>query len=348
MAACVEAAEKQGESRHRKIGRDETAPRPSNVPQALLDAPSVDLLLSQALARGDRRGAGQLLVVHHADAVYATCRALVRDRVLAEDLSQEAFTKALAALPTFRGESQSRTWLLSIARNVCLDHLRRTKGPIDERAEIDLEVQPSEIPPPFELLARRGDVERSLAVLSEIERAIVVLHHAHGVGYPELAGSFGIAEGTLRMRMSRALLKMRDALEPEPVLGRRRSEAAPAISGAVPQPRKAAQESAHASAQRPAPKSVPGVLDRLRSWWDPPPPSEGQKPLGAPPPPAVPRSPAAPPAQSSAPPLPASPLAASPSAASPSAASRASAASTPSLWTMPAALRSRLLAALEG
>jgi RNA polymerase sigma-70 factor (ECF subfamily) len=318
-----------------------------------LDAPSVDLLLSQALARGDRRGAGQLLVVHHADAVYATCRALVRDRVLAEDLSQEAFTKALAALPNFRGESQSRTWLLSIARNVCLDHLRRTKGPIDERAELDVEVQPSEIPPPFELLARRGDVERALGVLSEIERAIVVLHHAHGVGYPELAGSFGIAEGTLRMRMSRALLKMRDALEPEAVLGavRRRSEAAaPAMAApamAAPAPQKSTQGSA---------PSVPasGVLDRLRAWWQPAappaaappappaappaaaPPAPSAPPLGAPPPRAVPRSP-----------VPHSPSV-WPSSPAPRPASSSQPNVAPSLWSMPATLRERLLAALDG
>lgn len=111
------------------MGRDEIAARSSNGAAPFMDAPSSETSIRQALDRGDLRRASELLVMHHADAVYATCRALVRERTLAEDLSQEAFTKAIAALRTFRGEAQVRTWLLSITRNTCLDHLRRTRGP---------------------------------------------------------------------------------------------------------------------------------------------------------------------------------------------------------------------------
>lgn len=287
-----------------------------------MDAPSVDHQVAQALAQGDVRRAAQLLVLHHADAVYATCRALVRDATLAEDLSQEAFTKAIAALPSFRGDAQSRTWLLSIARNLCLDHLRRQKGPIDERAELDVEVHPSETPPPFELLVRRGDVERGLSALGETERAIVVLHHAHGVGYAELASSFGLAEGALRMRMSRALLKMRAAVElPEAAATAKASLAAPAPPRA---PSRARAEEAELDAAT-ARKSG-GVFDRLRravGGAAPTPPVPA-----SPPPPArvVPPAPARPPAMAA--PLPAGP--------------RAEAAV--SLWRAPAALRDRLLA----
>lgn len=242
-----------------------------------MDAPSSETSIRQALDRGDLRRASELLVMHHADAVYATCRALVRERTLAEDLSQEAFTKAIAALRTFRGEAQVRTWLLSITRNTCLDHLRRTRGPIDERHALDVEVQPSEVAPPFEQLVLRGDVERSLSVLSETERAIVVLHHAHGVGYPELAASFGIAEGTLRMRMSRALLKMRSAIEEAPRVapleleGRRRQTAPRVPPGAAAPRMPPAPPRALPSASAPMGPSSPtkarSWLDRLSAWW---------------------------------------------------------------------------------
>jgi hypothetical protein len=68
-----------------------------------------------------------------------------------------------------------------------------------------------------------------------------VLHHAHGVGYPELAGSFGLAEGALRMRMSRALGKVRAALEAPPSFA---SAAIPMLGSAAspPAPRSAAPE----------------------------------------------------------------------------------------------------------
>src|SRR5262249_50533911 len=60
--------------------------------------------------------------------------------------------------------------------------------------------------------ARREDAERAMAALGESERALVVLHFGHGVGYPELADAFGIGQGAARMRVSRALARMRDAL----------------------------------------------------------------------------------------------------------------------------------------
>lgn len=319
--------------------------------RALMDAPSVDYAIQQALARGETSAAARLLVLHHADAVYATCRAMVRDRGLSEDLSQEAFTKALAALPRFRGESQSRTWLLSITRNVCIDHLRRTRGPIDERAEIDVEVQPSETPPPFELLARRGDIERALAPLSEIERAIVVLHHAHGVGYPELAGSFGIAEGTLRMRMSRALTKMREALQ-EPEM---RAAVAPARARSVPTaaPQSAPQYAPMAAPQYAGRSSGRAADDEPASAGAAPmAPSAGSAPFGAAGP-SPPSQPAPAPSYSlGAPPPP--PTEHAPAKGGPSFAQRirdwwrgAPPPSSPApLWPMPDALRERILGQL--
>jgi len=251
-----------------------------------MDAPSVDLLVQQHLAQGDVRGAARLLVLHHADVVHATCKALVRDGTLAEDLSQEAFARAIAALPGFRGAAQSRTWLLSIARNLCFDHLRRQKGPIDERAELDVEAEPSEAPPPFELLARRTDLERGLAVLGETERALVVLHHAHGVGYPELAGSFGIAEGALRMRMSRALGKVRAALEAPPVFA---AAAMPMLASVATAPERSSPT--EEGAARPT-----GWLARVREAVAgpppaPPAPSRALRPAPPAPPKVVPSAP---------------------------------------------------------
>jgi RNA polymerase sigma-70 factor, ECF subfamily len=168
--------------------------------------------LTQLIARGDRRRAATLLVEHHAAAVFALCRAMVRDAQLAEDLSQDVFMRAFGALDSFRGEASPRTWLLAIARNRCLDHLDRTR-----RAPGTDDVEPDDVSvetaPPLDLLARREDAERALAALGETERALVVLHVGHGVGYSELAAAFALREGAVRMRLSRALARMRAVLE---------------------------------------------------------------------------------------------------------------------------------------
>jgi RNA polymerase sigma-70 factor (ECF subfamily) len=170
--------------------------------------------LTRLIADGHARRAATMLVERYAADVYALCRAMVRDARLAEDLSQDAFARALGALDGYRGEASPRTWLLKIARNRCLDHLDRARrapwtGDDDEPDDHAIEATP-----PIDAMMRREDAERAMAALSEHERALVVLHFGHGVGYPQLADSFGLREGAVRMRISRALTRMREALEP--------------------------------------------------------------------------------------------------------------------------------------
>ena len=162
-----------------------------------------------------RRSAAAELVELHGAAVYALCRAMVRDDQLAEDLSQDAFARAFGALDEFRGEASPRTWLLAIARNRCLDHLARVRrAPWQDDPEPD--EQPSDHRDVLSLLADRDDAQRALSVLDETSRALVVLHFGHGVDYRDLAHAFDLREGTLRMRISRSLARMRDALLPPP------------------------------------------------------------------------------------------------------------------------------------
>jgi RNA polymerase sigma-70 factor (ECF subfamily) len=157
-----------------------------------------------------------MLVQRYASDVYALCRAMVRDATLAEDLSQDAFSRAITSLDSFRGESSVRTWILKIARNRCLDHLARQKrDPFSADDDHDADDHPSLERAPLELLTTREDAARALASVGTTERALVVLHFGHGVGYPELSEAFGIKEGALRMRLSRALARMRDAVNEE-------------------------------------------------------------------------------------------------------------------------------------
>lgn len=164
------------------------------------------------LRSGDTVRAASWLVEALADDVYGLCRAMVRDDVLAEDLAQDAFSRALAGLGGFRGEASPRTWLLAIARNRCLDHLRRSRiDPTDADEAWEEHADPE--PVAVDVLLSRRDLQRGLDVLSETERALVVLHHGHGLRYGELAAAFGIKEGTARMRVKRALGKVRAELE---------------------------------------------------------------------------------------------------------------------------------------
>jgi RNA polymerase sigma-70 factor (ECF subfamily) len=249
-------------------------------------ARALDAELCSHLDRGDQRGAGTWLVQRHAHQVLALCRAMVRDLETAEDLTQEVFERAFAGLPGFRREASSRTWLLTIARNLCIDHLRAqnrepSTGGRLEGSEPD--EQADESPLPSELVARRRGLKTALDELAEVDRALVVLRYRHGLEHAELAAVFGLREGAVRMRLSRALARMRAALErapEEPEVAERR---------AVRQP--LAEEAARLRASR-APVGRP-ALSAPAPRPSTPEPSPG--PRRTPPPAAQPASPAGPP-----------------------------------------------------
>ena len=227
---------------------------------------------------GQLRRAGEWLVLRYADEVMALCGAMVRDRQAAEDLTQDVFQRAFAALAAFRGDASTRTWLLQIARNRCIDHLRaRKKDPWREPDELgEPDGHPDDAPLPHDLILRRGDVEDALSQLSEGERALVVLRFKNGLEYAELAEAFGLREGTVRMRLSRALAKMREILRakdatPE-ALAAYVDEANVVRSGIAP-PRPAAPPPAAPMAARSRTTGAPGGA--------PPPPAQHVPPPAA-------------------------------------------------------------------
>ncbi len=226
------------------------------------------------LNQRDMRGAAACLVGRHADEVYGLCRAMVRDDVMAEDLSQDVFGRAFGALASFRGEASSRTWILRIARNRCIDHLRSIqRQPWGSDEDGSAEEEPGLEPHVDDLLVRHGDVQRGLAALTEGERAMVMLRFGHGLEYAELADTFGLREGAVRMRVSRAVTKMREALRPAPA-------GAPAPSAptrARSMARRVERDEERAERAAPRPKAPPAVSS-------PPPQAPERRSPGAAPP----------------------------------------------------------------
>jgi RNA polymerase sigma-70 factor (ECF subfamily) len=178
--------------------------------------------VEQWIRDGELRRAAAWLVASYGSDVMATCRAMVRDAAAAEDVAQEAFSDALRALGGFRGESSARTWLLSIARNRCIDYLRARKrdpwarsggsGAAGGDDAGDPDAHPDQAALGADWLADRSVLLRALDTLAEGERALVTLRFRNGLEYDQLATAFGLREGTVRMRVSRALAKMREAI----------------------------------------------------------------------------------------------------------------------------------------
>ena len=166
--------------------------------------------LAALAADGDTAAQAALVRETQAD-VWRLC-AHLSDRQSAEDLTQETYLRALPALRSFAGRSSLRTWLLSIARRVCADHLRTRK-----RRPLVLVGQDAELAD----LTRDGlrdEVGGTVAaqdVLDRLDaerREAFVLTQLIGLPYAEAAEVVGCPIGTIRSRVARARADLVDAL----------------------------------------------------------------------------------------------------------------------------------------
>jgi RNA polymerase sigma-70 factor (ECF subfamily) len=152
--------------------------------------------LAVQAAAGDRVALSDLVRGTQAD-VWRLCAHLV-DRASADDLTQDVYARALAALPRYRGESPVRLWLLGIARHVCIDEVRRRS----RRRRIMDRVRPAPVTTPDPTGA--VDLDHLLAALDPDQRVAFVLTQVLGLRYAEAAEAIGCPVGTIRSRVARA------------------------------------------------------------------------------------------------------------------------------------------------
>jgi RNA polymerase sigma-70 factor (ECF subfamily) len=140
----------------------------------------------------------------------AFARFLSRDRAAADDLVQEAVTRALAALAQFQPGTSLRAWTFTILRNVHHEQARRRRTEqrvIEQRALPDAAGAPTQ-----HSLAELSDLERLLWDLPPLLREALVLVGARGLGYEEAATVCRVPVGTMKARVSRARTQLARAM----------------------------------------------------------------------------------------------------------------------------------------
>jgi RNA polymerase sigma-70 factor, ECF subfamily len=182
---------------------------------ALDDSPETLDMTRRAVARakqGDQQ-AVRFLYVKYSDNIYGYIRSIVRDEHDAEDLTQQVYAKLLTGIAKYDDRGVPFfAWLLRLARNAAIDHLR-TNRPVPTETMVESEVSSGAD------MDRAETLRTALATLPYDQRKVVVLRHFLGLSPGEIADRIGRSEGAvhrLHQRGRRALRRELEELESSP------------------------------------------------------------------------------------------------------------------------------------
>jgi RNA polymerase sigma-70 factor (ECF subfamily) len=179
-------------------------------------APSQPLRILLQRAKAGDLGAFERVIVLHEQRVFQTALRLLRNVEDAQDASQEVFLRLHKHLDRFDEDRSFQSWLYRITVNVCRDlNQRRGKSrivPLDEMPDAAAVNVASPAMDPFDIASRREQrrlISESLAILSDKERAALVLRDLEGLSTAEVAAILNSSETTVRSQISSARLKIR-------------------------------------------------------------------------------------------------------------------------------------------
>jgi len=182
--------------------------------------PHNETMLIQAAQAGNLSAFNQI-VLSYQDDLFAWAASLVHDDATADDITQMTFVTAYQKINTFRGGSL-RAWLFQIAKNRSIDHMRYQKrrptlsldgSPEDDETGDLISILPADVLPPEEAAIQAEQSERLgrlLNSLPEAFRHVLQLVDMYGMDYQEAADALNLPLGTLKSRLVRARVKLRD------------------------------------------------------------------------------------------------------------------------------------------
>jgi RNA polymerase sigma-70 factor (ECF subfamily) len=179
---------------------------------AAVPGPSIDVLIERCLV-GDQAAWDQI-VRQHWRKVFNLAYKFVGRHDEAEDLTQDIFLKIFKALHTFDRRANFQTWLISISRNLCIDHYRSVRK---ERETMARDVDASDLMPvsrergphaELEQLDLRILIRQALAELPPALKEAVVLRDLQEFSYQEIADKLDLPEGTVKSRINRGRLEL--------------------------------------------------------------------------------------------------------------------------------------------
>lgn len=174
--------------------------------------------LIQRAKAGDGAAAAEI-VERYQRRVYTLCLRLLGNRDDAEEMTQETLVKALTGLERFDGRASFSTWLHRVATNACYSRLRsenvRSRGrvPWPEVGEPEAASRVKRGDEAVDARHRQRQVAAALDRLQPEQRTVLVLRDVQGLEYEQLAEVLGVPIGTVKSRLFRARIALRELIE---------------------------------------------------------------------------------------------------------------------------------------
>lgn len=183
----------------------------------------------RAFQAGDKN-AFDALVLRHKERVFHMCYRFLGDYGEADDSAQEVFVKIYTSLKGFRGESTFSTWLYRITANTCKNKLKSFRyrfksrtvsiGAIGDAHEtekgscaLDIEDIAQSPADSMETKERDALIQRAIDALPHSQKTVIILRHIEGMSYEEIAEVTGFTLGTVKSKIARARLRLKDELK---------------------------------------------------------------------------------------------------------------------------------------
>lgn len=166
----------------------------------------------------------ELLISSYDKRAYNIAYRVMGNEEDAKDMAQEALLKVFKSLKDFKGQSAFSTWLYRIVTNVCLDELRRRKNEkyvsMDstihtENGELHREMCSDKETPEsvYERVEQRELIKNAISELNEDYRSAIVLRDIQGFSYEEISNILDCSLGTVKSRINRGRIMLRDKLK---------------------------------------------------------------------------------------------------------------------------------------
>ncbi len=141
--------------------------------------------------------------------VFSYVITLVKDKSLAEEMTQDVFLRAMKSKKKFEGRAAERTWLCAIAKNACMDELRRHSKMVPLEEELPCEDNFTEHTEDKELLLQ---IHKVLHQMDEPYKEVFQLRVFGELSFADIAAIFGKTESWARVTFHRSRLKIRERL----------------------------------------------------------------------------------------------------------------------------------------